>query len=473
MKFSRMAIALAATSMFWTSAAWAQVDLLQPTNVTAFESYYAQADESASPSDKKADAPAAVDDSQGCASGCGRCDRCRRKLLPTLPDSCCPLDCPDECTWRLFDCWNNSNCRGLSVTGFIAQSYTWNPDNPSDNFNGPQTFNDRANEYQLNQFYTTIEKSLGDAGCCWQIGGRVDLLWGTDYRFTTAGGLEDTWNNRRFYGIALPQAYVEIGYNDLRVKLGHYYTIIGYETVPAAENFFLSHAYTMQYGEPFTHTGALFTYDYHPRLQLIGGFDQGWDLWEDDNSQISFLGGVNWTSSDARTTIAGALTFGDENVGATHDERAMGSFVLTHKLNDRWTYVFQSDAGQQQQGDVANGNDAEWYGINQYLYYDINCCWTAGLRFEWFRDDDGTRVGSVAPGNTIFAGSVTPGDGFSGDFYEISLGANYKPNANLVFRPEVRWDWYSGPDAIAGGRPYDAGTDSSQTTLAFDVIWLY
>ena len=101
------------------------------------------------------------------------------------------------------------------------------------------------------------------------------------------------------------------------------------------------------------------------------------------------------------------------------------------------------------------------------MYYDINCCWTAGLRCEWFRDDDGTRVAGLDAANRTNAG------GFAGDFYEISLGLNYKPDDNWVFRPEVRWDWYSGPDGAGNLRPYDSGTDSSQTTLAFDVIWLF
>ncbi len=470
MKLSRMAITFAAVSMFWTSAAWAQSDLQQPASAQ-YDLYYADAqDESPSPSDAKKEAAPSVDAGGGCSSGCGQCDRCRRQWLPTIPDSCCKLDCPDECTWRLFDCWNNSNCYGINVTGFAAQSFTWNPDNPPDNFNGPQTFNDRSNEYQFNQLYLSAERALQDDCCDWQIGGRIDLLLGTDHRFTTAAGLEDTWNSRRFYGLAMPQAYAEIGYNDWRVKLGHFYTIIGYEVVPAAENFFLSHAYTMQYGEPFTHTGALFTYKYDSQLQLIGGFDQGWDLWEDDNNRMSFLGGANWTSCDENTTVAVAVTYGDENSavdGNPPDERGVYSFVLTHKLNDRWTYVFQNDVGRQQRG-VANGNRAEWYGINQYLYYDINCCWTAGMRFEWFRDDDGTRVAGFDAANT------SSGGGFAGDFYEITLGANYKPNANVVFRPEVRWDWYSGLNGTGGAlSPYDAGTDRSQTTLAFDVIWLF
>jgi hypothetical protein len=59
------------------------------------------------------------------------------------------------------------------------------------------------------------------------------------------------------YGWALPQLYLEVAYYDLSVKAGHFYTFIGYEVVPAPDNFFYSHAFTMNNSEPFTHTGAL------------------------------------------------------------------------------------------------------------------------------------------------------------------------------------------------------------------------
>jgi hypothetical protein len=56
----------------------------------------------------------------------------------------------------------------------------------------------------------------------------------------------------------MPQAYVEtnlpIG-KGLSVKVGHFYTLLGYEVVTAPDNFFYSHSYSMQYGEPFTHWG--------------------------------------------------------------------------------------------------------------------------------------------------------------------------------------------------------------------------
>ena len=76
-----------------------------------------------------------------------------------------------------------------------------------------------------------------------------------------------------------------------------------------------------------------------------------------------------------------------------------------------------------------DGSQADWYGIDQYLYYTINDCWKAGLRFEWFRDEEGTRVGLNRPSNP----NKPP---FSDNFYSISLGLNWAPTENFVLRPE-------------------------------------
>ena len=135
------------------------------------------------------------------------------------------------------------------------------------------TFADR-DDGQLNQFWCALERTNADLSknCGWFLGGRVDFMWGSDYFFTTAAGLDGTpagnvprWGTSRnaqgddtfLYGFAMPQLYAETDYDDLRIKWGHFYTIIGYEVVPDIGNFFYTHSYTFQYGEPFTHTGVL------------------------------------------------------------------------------------------------------------------------------------------------------------------------------------------------------------------------
>lgn len=358
------------------------------------------------------------------------------------------------------------------VGGWIALGATTHAGNTRSKFSGPLTFNDRE-EFQLNQVYMYLEKRLPDRGVGW--GGRVDLLYGTDHRFTTARGLETgqdlarKWNDSPFLGLALPQAYAEAAMGDVAVKMGHFYTIVGYESVMAPENFFYSHAYTMQYGEPFTHTGLLASWEVTDVVNLQAGFDRGWDNWEDDPfDRLSYLGGFSWDNG-CGSAVAWSGTIGKEpDVNDSgNGKRLLSSLVISQELGNNVMYVFQHDYGWQDDGAGALGN-AEWYGINQYVLMKINCRWSAGLRLEWFRDDDGARVTGLQPGNPIF------GDRFIGNFWELTLGLNYRPTDRIRLRPELRYDWYQGSPALGSGRlPFDDGTDNKQFTVALDAIWTY
>ena len=52
--------------------------------------------------------------------------------------------------------------------------------------------------------------------------------------------------------------------------------------------------------------------------------------------------------------------------------------------------------------------------------------------------------------------------------YSLSLGVNWSPCRNLMFRPEVRWDWFDGI-----GLPFDDGADDSQFLVGMDAIWRF
>ncbi|MGI6417280.1 MAG: hypothetical protein ACOX1P_16585 [Thermoguttaceae bacterium] len=42
----------------------------------------------------------------------------------------------------------------------------------------------------------------------------------------------------------------------------------------------------------------------------------------------------------------------------------------------------------------------------------------------------------------------------------------------MIFRPEVRYDWFSGTYA-PGGLPFDAGRENEQFSGGFDLIFLF
>ena len=75
-------------------------------------------------------------------------------------------------------------------TAWLDQGATINTFSPRDRTNGPVTFNNRSNEYQLNQAYLRLRRDVNTDGDLWDVGGRVDLLYGTDSIYTEARGLE-------------------------------------------------------------------------------------------------------------------------------------------------------------------------------------------------------------------------------------------------------------------------------------------
>ena len=395
-----------------------------------------------SPSDAAKSAPAET--SCGC-NDCG-CD---------AEEACNPCGDP----WRLQDWLQPCRCEDSPWTygGWIEGGITGNGHNQrGQNANLPVAFNTQSNGAMANQLWGWVDRASNTGGCGWDWGFRVDYLFGSDARTTQASGdigYDTEWDTSAIYGSALPQLYAVVSYNNINVKLGHFFTIIGNEVVNATGNFFYSHAYTMVWGEPFTHTGALADYKYSDQITLYGGWVQGWDSGFNNVSNANlFLGGVTWTSCDKNTSAAYALTAGDFGNGAVANDGNiyMQSIVLKHKFDNDWQYIFQSDL-------ATNTNlgtpSTAWYGVNQYLIKELNCCWAVGARFEWFRDEDGVRVPN------------SNGQGSPGDYWEATFGVNWKPHTNVTVRPEVRYDWHTG-----GGNPYANSTADEQLTFGVDGI---
>ena len=374
------------------------------------------------------------------------------------------------------DSWAANN--NIKFGGNFIQSYTFNFDSPNDKFNGPVTWTDRSNEYQLNQAYNWIEKSTSTEEKDWDIGGRADLLYGTNARFDTAGGLEDNINKGSgFYALAIPQFYGEIAYKSTKTKIGHYISPVGYNTVDSGANFFNTLPYTFQYGEPFTHTGTLTTWTVSDALSLGGGVTRGWDSFDRSNANTSpnlgYIGTANYKISD-KTNVAYVNLWSNElNQGGTYSSRYAQTFVLYHNFNDSLSYIFQSDFGTQDNA-LANGRSAQWYGINQYLFYKTSDKVTWGGNFEWFRDDGGFRVGGFLPTNapSPIRGLSPARSGFDGNFYQITVGPKWTPINNVMIRPNLRFDWSDTRNA-AGLRPFDDGNKSHQTILGTDLVISY
>jgi hypothetical protein len=444
------ACALVAAVSMTAGTAFAQYNGTARRTASDYDSYY-QDEDVASPSDV-APTPVAGDmhgcdanggDANGCGcdnNGCGCQDGCG--------------SCGDCCGWcNLGDAWKLQrceNCWGITYGGWVELGYHSN-NVPLSVVNGDLlSFGDNPGKVNANQVWGYVEKEAeGECGC-WDWGFRADILYGSDAQKTQAYGGPD-WDNDWDYGIygwALPQLYVSVDNGPLNIKAGHFFTTIGYEVVPAPDNFFFTHSLTMFNSEPFTHTGVLASYEMgcDGGVTLYGGWTQGWDTGFSKfgfTNNSNFLGGVSLKLTDS-ATLTYMTTIGDMGVrgnGYTH------SIVFDWNINDSWEYVLQSDYVDLQDGFLPFGSFEDQVGINQYLFYKVSDCVKVGGRFEWWQSDDVDR-------------------------YEATFGVNIRPHANLVFRPEVRYDWGSEPPAFIGAVPAFAPI-GERTTFNIDAIFTF
>lgn len=394
----------------------------------------------------------------GCLEGCSQC-------------GATVCSCPDYSFCEQAYLFPQKDC-GFNLRGWIDAGFIGNMSDPGSKFNGPYNGVDRSNEVMLNQFYLIGQRALPQYG--WGLGGRVDVLYGEDFWLAESTGFEryqtgaERWNPE-YYGVAFPQAYVDFGNQDLSLQVGHFYSIMGYEGMMAPDNFFYSKSYSYQFAGPFQHWGGQVNYNLNESWSVQLGLVNGWDALDRVSDDVSFIGKIKYEGPTGIWSSLAVLTGKEYNNQANlnlarndFENRTRYSWLVGLPLTCRMEYVFHHWLGAQQDG-ALDGGAAYWYGIDQYLYYSINNCWKAGARFEWFRDEDGTRVGLNRPSN--------PNNGpYVGDFYSLALGLNWKPRTNLMVRPEIRYDWYDG-DAVVD--PFDDGADSSQLMLGIDAILFY
>ena len=368
----------------------------------------------------------------GCAGNAGCCGSgCGTSMFHGCGNLfCCDLGDPHE----LFGSHGKFSAGGWTQIGYHTRS------------NGQ--FNDYPDRVQLQQQWLWFERAADNGGCGFDWGFRADVLYGTDGQdtqafFNNADEWDEGWDHGGAYGWAIPQLYGQVQYDNWDVIFGHFYTLVGYEVVQAPDNFFYSHAFTQYNAEPFTHTGVLATYNGFEHFTAYGGYVLGWDTGFDRNEGDSFIGGISAPIGDNITVTYIALA-GTQGNGVPNLEGYNHSFVVDVTLTDRLNYVFQTDYVDYNNPTLNNVVRSK--GVNQYLFYNVNDCFAVGTRFEWWNTRQAT--------------------GTKADLYNLTFGANIKPHANLVLRPEVRWNWDDDGVLITAA-------DNEKATFGVDMILTY
>ncbi len=405
--------------------------------------YYSDEDEEASPSDAKAVLKKPTQPQQtvfdegpayaGCAD-CGSIDPSCGCDVGGCDDPC--VGCASGCAscylfgsatpWKVI---GKTNFLDIEVGFWTQIGYHTQGANGW----GTGLMNSFPNQVQLQQQWGYIQRVADNGGVGLDWGFRMDYVYGTDGPDTQAYGgrpndWDNSWNNGfdpRYgytYGQAIPQLYGEVAINKWTAKFGHAYTLHGYESVMAPNNFFYSHTASFYSIEPFTMTGATLAYELNDNVTLTGGWTQGWDtgFTRNGGSSLVLAADLQLTRKLAFSYAATIGDFGyDSPFGAGSDSNGYAhSLLLTYDLTNRWKYVIESDF---MDNDRWLGSTKDAIGISQYLMYELNDCWAIGARYEWF------KFGALR-GTT--------------EYNSLTLGVNYRPMSNVVIRPEIRWNDY-------------------------------
>ncbi len=408
--------------------------------------------------------------SDDCGSDCGSCgDSCCGDACcgdSCCGDSCCGCD-RDCCLSGLTDCClgtpctlkeHLAPCSPLDFGGWTQIGYHSDNTRQSQQFGDLRAFNDVPDQLNLHQQYFYVEKKARASARGMDWGFRADVLYGTDAQKTQATGNDGANNvgqgqfdaslDNGIYGWAFPQLYGEVAFGDWSIIAGHFYTLVGYESVAAPQNFFYSRSFTAFNSEPFTHTGAVGTYSGIDDVEVYVGWVLGWDTGFDQAfGGNQFLGGFS-TQLSQNMNFRYVLTAGNFGARSAGRDGYSHSIVLDTALSRNLNYVFQSDLVSYNDQGVGGGAQV---GVNQYLFYTLSDCLSVGTRFEWWKSD-----------------GVVSGDE-SVSSYAWTYGVNYKPHANIVIRPEVRHNWMPAEDAFIAAR----GVDFNQTVFGVDAIFTY
>ncbi|WP_422931030.1 outer membrane beta-barrel protein [Singulisphaera sp. PoT] len=403
---------------------------------------------------------------------------------------------PEKDESKLLMNFFNRADKPVKVYGWIQNSYTGNTGGvPPSGYNFGVNPNFLANRWMGNQYYLIIENPLEQNDRI-NFGFRVDNLFGNDWQFNHMRGLnEHSFRLNHFLGYDPAQMYAEVHLpfltkGGIDIKGGRFYTILGYEVVPATGRPLLSVPYMFNYGQPFTHLGMMSTLHLTDRVNVYNGVVNGYDRWFDANYKWNYIGGVTWTSESGKSNFAISYIFGPNqypyflngssqniyllgntipphldgrrNTSYGSNNRASVTMVYSYKWNDKLTQVMEVDLSYennipgsggipQSNGTFVGGLDRNdsWQGFGNWFLYAFGDKLTGVWRSEVFRDDGGQRTG------------------FRDNFYEMTVGLIYKPKPWLWIRPEARYDWTQFT------HPFYDGTKKSQLTLAVDAILLY
>ena len=347
-----------------------------------------------------------------------------RALGPTLPED---IKLPDSfITNNALTNWGKSH--RLRLFGWVDGGYTWSSAG-SGLLNVEPRENRFGDAFLLDQATFVLERSLNEEAWSW--GFRSEFYMGAD-----ASLLHPTNGfgpNKERFSTDFRQAYFSfhapiLTAGGIDFKLGRQYVPMGYETTMAPYRPLYSIADGWMYSQNGATTGAIATIHVTPRLDVVTGATLGVNALFDYRGRApSYIArGLYWLNSQKRTKLVGTFYTGPEPIAPAKGHlgkwQSEVEVQLIHSVNRRLTLVSETNAGWDTRDPANHLQTSKWYGTYGMAIFHVHRMLDLNSRMEWFKDADGSRIGT------------------RGNYGEITVGPNYMPTRMINFRPEVRWD---------------------------------
>lgn len=363
----------------------------------------------------------------------------------------------------------------IRLYGHAEIGITENFDDPFRDVNAGRVFDIENDSFNLNQLTLNVQRDVAINGRGFDLGGRIEVLYGGDARFIHANGLFDNHDNDPTGRVVpgptaqfdLTQAYADINLpvgNGIRVRAGKF---TYFKQIDPNASVFYSHSFTFGAALPFTLTGIYGTYQFNDQWTVDGGISRGWDqALEDNNGAIDAFGRVKYNFSKD-TALSAAFITGPEQDGDNGNWRTAVDVTVSHQVNPDLLLLLDAVYGVQAGANFnviipgtlggagvrpGNGGTSMWYGLSGYAVQRLTDQFSLAGRAEFYRDEEGYTTGVP---QTLWEATVgvliTP---FPNDPY----------GQNLKIRPELRYD---GSNRAF----YDGFTRHDQWTFAVDAIF--
>jgi len=340
----------------------------------------------------------------------------------------------------------------IKAYGWINGSYNWST---ATNSNMPSSYWIVPNSVILNQAVFRLEREADTVQTDHvDVGFRLTGLYGSDYRYMTAGGIfsQQLLKRNQLYGFDPTEMYMDTyipGIADgLIIRVGRWVATPDIEVQFAPDNYLATHSLQFTF-DTYTQTGTLLTLALNKQWTIQGAIHSGTDMapWYKGAVPTGMVG-VRWVSEDNNDSAYIVLNnintakfqhFEENGQPAGHDNFNYVVGTWQHRFSQTvhsklaGIFMWQRDAvlggtpsigplqsfgGGGGRGALLPGTSLT-YGILNYTMIQVAPRDFITVRNEWWRDERGMR------------------SGFAGHYSSHTIGLAHQLNDVVMIRPEA------------------------------------